>query len=107
MAENEKELFECLSNELKLSPGQIKASAAKGDLSRLTQNMDGDKAKRVESILSDPEKGDASGAEPRRAARTIGERSRSSARARRSKRQRGNDVSPHQARAADELLGAK
>lgn len=56
MAENEKELFECLSNELKLSPGQIKASAAKGDLSRLTQNMDGDKAKRVESILSDPEK---------------------------------------------------
>lgn len=56
MSDNTNEMFESLSQQLKLSPEQIKSSAQKGNVNDLMKNMDSEKAKQVESILSDPEK---------------------------------------------------
>ena len=53
---DDKNIFECLSDRLKLSPGQIKASAQKGDVDALMKNVESEKAKQVQSVLSDPEK---------------------------------------------------
>ncbi len=53
---DDKKIFECLSDRLKLSPGQIKASAQKGDVDALMKNVESEKAKQVQSVLSDPEK---------------------------------------------------
>ena len=56
MADNANELFESLSRQLKLSPEQIKSSCETGSADDLLKNVDSDKAKQVESILSDPDK---------------------------------------------------
>ena len=56
MAENQKDLYECLSDRLKLSPSQIKSSAEKGAVDDLTRNLDSAQAERVKSILNDPDK---------------------------------------------------
>lgn len=56
MADKEKNLFDRLSQKLKLSPEQIKSSAAQGDVGSLTKNIDREKANQLNQILSDPEK---------------------------------------------------
>ena len=56
MADNANELFKSLSRQLKLSPEQIKSSCETGSADDLLKNVDSDKAKQVESILSDPDK---------------------------------------------------
>lgn len=56
MADKEKNLFDRLSQQLKLSPEQIKSSAAQGDVGSLTKNIDREKANQLNQILSDPEK---------------------------------------------------
>ena len=56
MADKENNLFDRLSQQLKLSPEQIKSSAAQGDVGSLTKNIDREKANQLNQILSDPEK---------------------------------------------------
>ncbi len=56
MAEKERELYQRLSEQLKLSPDKIKSSAQSGDVDGLTSRLDGDKAKQVKDILSDPDR---------------------------------------------------
>ncbi len=56
MADNENKLYEQLSQQLGLSPRQIKASAQRGDMDSLTQKLDKDKAAQLNQILSDPAK---------------------------------------------------
>lgn len=53
---DDKNIFECLSDQLKLSPEQIKTSAQRGDVDGLMKNVESEKAKQVQSVLSDPEK---------------------------------------------------
>ena len=59
MSENNNEMFECLSQQLNMSPGQIKTAAQQGNAQQLMQNLDSDKAEKVNAILSDPEKAKA------------------------------------------------
>ena len=56
MADNAKELLEALSKELHLSPEALQTSCERGGADELLKNVDSDKAKQVESILSDPQK---------------------------------------------------
>lgn len=56
MADNINNLYENLSKQLHLSPQQVKSAADSGNIGDLLKNADRDKAKQVESILSDPEK---------------------------------------------------
>lgn len=56
MTDNANELFESLSRQLDLPPDEVKSSCEAGDLSRLTRNIGSDKARQMESILSDPQK---------------------------------------------------
>ncbi len=56
MADNANELFESLSRELNVPRGQIESTCQTGNADGLLKSIDSDKAKKVESILSDPEK---------------------------------------------------
>ena len=56
MANEANEMFERLSRELNLSASEMKSSCERGDTDALLKNVDSDKAKQVESILSDPDK---------------------------------------------------
>ena len=56
MADNENELYQCLSQQLQLSPEQIRSSAQNGDVAELTQHLERDKAQQVASIINDPDK---------------------------------------------------
>jgi len=56
MADNAKELMEALSRELHLSPEALQSSCERGSADELLKHVDSDKAKQVESILSDPQK---------------------------------------------------
>lgn len=56
MTDDKNKVYECLSERLKLSPEQIKASAEKGDTDSLLKNVESEKAKQVQSVLGDPEK---------------------------------------------------
>ena len=51
-----KEIFESLSRGLNMPSEEIESSYRAGDVNNLMKNLDGDKAKQVESVLSDPDK---------------------------------------------------
>lgn len=50
------EIWEALSRQLDLPAGELQASCRTGGEQALLQRLDSDRAKQVESILSDPEK---------------------------------------------------
>ena len=56
MTDNKNELYQSLSQQLKLSPEEIQSSAENGDVTGLTRHMDSDRAQQVERILQDPDK---------------------------------------------------
>ena len=56
MADNVNKLYESLSKQLNMPPGQIKSAASEGNAEALLKNADPDAAKRVSEVLSDPEK---------------------------------------------------
>ena len=56
MTDNANELFECLSRKLNVPRSKIESTCQTGEADGLLKSIDSDKAKQVESILSDPEK---------------------------------------------------
>ena len=50
------EIWEALSQQLDLPANELQASCQTGNEQALLQRLDSDRAKQVESILSDPEK---------------------------------------------------
>ena len=50
------EIFQSLSRGLDMPPEEIESSYRAGDANNLMRNLNGEQAKQVESVLSDPDK---------------------------------------------------